>query len=941
MKFLRRLGFILVLFFVLFGSISIPQKTFAAEGDVCDYTDYNTRDGIVKNGRCTQKTNPISSAEYNDLKRFTEQIKSSTNETLGINIVADKYLSILENSYNSLKNDPSGTKNKVEVQALTAFKQYLVDEQLKGQSLVTGSISRKLLEQLIIIVDQKLARAGANLRVETGLMTEAERDEQGKNADQRAKDELQKLKDKEAKECSALGNNSVANCLDAGLTWIIKTWFLQLAGFLVWLSANMLNLSIQIGILNFADWSPKSLYDIWLVVRQITSLFVVFAGLWLGAMWIIGKDDKFKKYIPWVVIFALFINFSYPLTRVVIDVSNAISLNIYSSAVGTKALTGAGADTAGALIMERMGLQGLALSATSGKSAQYTDVIASISSTPGALLAIIFILYAAYVFFMAAALIMARTAILALLIVASPLLFVDSMIPKLGEYAAKMRELFFSQLVVAPVFMLMLALTLKFLEVFGTSSGDYTGPIATSAGSFATLAGSGEKTLTTFFSIIMMIIMLHIMLKVTKKVSGDVGQFATKYMGMAGGMALGVASGGTGLLARASIGRGAAALRESSWIKNNQDSFLGRSAYNMSNSLANSTFDARNTDIVGKNMGKIGMGMGTGNKLGYDQALKATVDDRVARYGRIKTENDDGTINMAGARAKQRFYSTGGVGFSDNRTAVQKAFKEKDTAEANDDNRKVATYNKLTGDKRQNNFYSQTPSVKNEMLGMDKARAGLVDNYLSAKVQQDRAKIFEELSPEEQDYVKRKDREEADRFSAARNQTGANTASAGGQTSQPPLSQPSPATRGSSTTTTPPINVQPIKNSVQYSVPQTPLAQPSSATRGSSTTIVTPVTINTPPTPSNTTGVARTEMEDYYGKSFRTLMAEAKFTNNQTITPVPTTETAANEKTKEILHNIHEKAKKSDGQNGEGWNAGTENGPKGNTSPSGASALIA
>ncbi len=450
------------------------------------------------------------------------------------------------------------------------------------------------------------------------------------------------------KECS-LVNGNLVGCIDAFVAWIIKKTVLQIAGFLVWLTANMLNYAIQISILGFSQWAPDTLYPIWIIIRQIVSLAVVFAGLYLGFMYIIGREDTFAKYIGWLVLFALFVNFSYPVTRAVVDVSNVVSLNVYASAVGSETLTAnfasaattLGGNTAGALIMTRLGLQGLVGSATTVAKDQ-GGVVDSINSTPGALITLVFVLYTAYIFFMATAIIATRTAVLVFLIVASPLLLIDSVIPKLGETAMKMRKMFFEQLVVAPVFMIMLALTLKFMEVFQGANG----PLGTT--STGTLTG-GADSIKTFFSILMMLIMLHIMLKVTRSLAGEAGAFATNMMGKVGGFGLGVASGGAGLLARGSIGKLAAGARDSVWMDKMKSSRMGRGMYGLTNSLAQSTFDTRNIGMVNRGMAKAGLtgiagvGMGQGIKQGFDERTKTRREEMAKTAENIRDDQTRAT----------------------------------------------------------------------------------------------------------------------------------------------------------------------------------------------------------------------------------------------------------------------------------------------------------
>ena len=455
----------------------------------------------------------------------------------------------------------------------------------------------------------------------------------------------------------------LTNCIDKTIAWLIKNTLLQIAGFLVWLTANMFNYAVQIGILNFSIWAPDALYPIWMIIRQIVSLIIVFMGLYLGLLYILGDEKgRFEKYIPWVIIFGLFVNFSYPLTRTAIDISNIVSLNIYAASVGGDTLTTnlsnvvplfSSQESAGALIMTKLGLQGLIGSAVNNE--QPSNIIGAVNSIPGALMAVAFTLYAAYIFFMVTAIIAIRTAALVFITVASPLLLVDAVLPVLGEKAQQLRKIFFEQLIVGPVFMIMFALTLKFLDVFSfISNQSLTGLSGATSGS----------TIVTFFNLLMMLIMLHVMITVTKKVSGDLGNFATSAMGKVGGFGLGVASGGVGMLARKGLGGLAMKARESGWVKNNQDSIIGRRVYDMSNSLANSTFDLRNSNAIAGGMqragfgkgllGMGGMGQGTGLKVGYEKNLDTKTKDIQERMGRIKTrhERDEYKLDSKGEIAR-------------------------------------------------------------------------------------------------------------------------------------------------------------------------------------------------------------------------------------------------------------------------------------------------
>lgn len=446
---------------------------------------------------------------------------------------------------------------------------------------------------------------------------------------------------------------SLSTCIDEGFAWIIKHTLLAIAGWLLWLTGTMMNYAIDIGILQFSKWAPDALYPIWIIIRQIVSLFVVFAGLFLGFMYIINKGDEFKKYIPWVVIFALFVNFSYPITRALIDVSNVISLNIYTSAVGSNALTGStgniitGEKTPGAIIRNKLGLQGLVDYAINGAK-EGEGVLNKIDNTPSALLAVIFIAYAAWIFFKVTMLLVSRTAVLVFLIIASPILLVDTVIPKLGPTAAKLREMFFQQLFLGPIFTIMLAITLKFLDVFKSS-----GALGGSATLDTMSSGTGSSTIVMFFNLLMMLVMLKIMITVTESTSGSVGKAISGAVGTVGGFALGAATGGAGLIGRATIGRAAAKLGGSKWMQNRQGGFVGRQLANMTDSVAKSSFDGRNSSIVQSGAKRMGLSLGMGSKMNYEMMqenraknLKAHLE-RTGTYQR-DTKDENGILRRKG-----------------------------------------------------------------------------------------------------------------------------------------------------------------------------------------------------------------------------------------------------------------------------------------------------
>jgi hypothetical protein len=250
-----------------------------------------------------------------------------------------RYLEILQKTYDEVSKDPTKTPAFFNFKTSTAYLNFLdaeIASNSGGPSLnVKTSTYQEVVQRVRIIANQRNLLDIASLNAEQGKITNANKIEL-KNAANNASAAANAAAAEKAaaEECSLISNSPIIGCLNQAVTWLIKNTLLEIAGFFTWLTANMFNFAIKLGILGFAKWAPDSLYPIWTIVRQILSLIIVFIGLYLGLMYIIGKDQLFAKFFPWVILFALFVNFSYTLTRTAIDVSNVISLKIYASVVG-------------------------------------------------------------------------------------------------------------------------------------------------------------------------------------------------------------------------------------------------------------------------------------------------------------------------------------------------------------------------------------------------------------------------------------------------------------------------------------------------------------------------------------------------------------------------------------------------------------------------------
>ena len=605
----------------LFGGFAFPEKTFA--------------DNTVTVAQILQHTSPIFDEKLSALQNELTLFASSHG---GTNSQEYKDYAVMKNAELAITRSARTTFE----QTLTAQTPGRTPQQLYGDALIAASTV--LADGITSNVQLQKEEAAAYINnFRTELTTEAVSQQRiraittGQAIDQTAQDNARKTIGSASPSVASnqdgnckFNNFTISSCITEGMTWFVKSVLLEFVGFFLWASANLLNYAMYHGVFKFKDFAPDGIYAIWLVVRQIVSLFVFFAGLFIGFMAIIGKSEEFKKYIAFLVVFGLFVNFSYPVVRVFVDISNVVSLQIYQTTMGGGILADNATDSAGARIMTKMGLQGLVMSATAAKTGgvgtKFTDTITSL---PGALAAVAFVGLAAYVLFMAAFLLIVRTALLVCIIIASPILLVDTVVPALGEKAQWLRGMFISQLFVAPVFTIMLALTLKFLDIFSTTAGN---PL-NGAGNTLNSAASGGGVVV-FFNLIMMLTMLFIMLKVTKAVAGGVGETVTKWAGKAGGLGVGVTAGmsmaGLGFAGRNTIGRAGEYLGQQGGIIGD----LGRK-------MAGGKYDLRNLSTVQSLAQTAGIsGMGRGVDKSRKEAETARNEENAKIAGGMDDEEE-------------------------------------------------------------------------------------------------------------------------------------------------------------------------------------------------------------------------------------------------------------------------------------------------------------
>src|SRR3989344_5755170 len=389
--------------------------------------------------------------------------------------------------------------------------------------------------------------------------------------------------------------------------WNLTNWVLTLAGAMFDMFA-----AFTIGTVLFKSTMTMT-QQAWGVVRDIANLALIFSLLYIAIATILQIGGvQLKKAVESVVIVGLLINFSFFITRVVIDASNILAGALYSKVVANSVSYSIIAAFNPQQIMDQTVVDKLAKADMKGQNVfTFLYLFASILN-----------IFAAIIFLKVALLLVGRVVMFLFLIIASPLAFVGYAIPGASFHKEWWKTLI-DQAMVAPVFFFFLyvittVLNGSFLDSIFKSSKDTLDPM------------TFYISMTAHFIIV--ILALNLALKKTAKLSGEIGG---AILGFAGGLITGAVGGATvGLAARAgrhTIGRAAKSLQDSAAVKQfvARTGVAGEVLDRGLGATARGSMDFRGISGV-EGMGK------AGGKGGYDKHLKDQIGRKVELGKRLE-----------------------------------------------------------------------------------------------------------------------------------------------------------------------------------------------------------------------------------------------------------------------------------------------------------------
>ncbi len=256
----------------------------------------------------------------------------------------------------------------------------------------------------------------------------------------------------------------------------------MIGGWLVALSGYLLNISINLtlNIKSFVDATP-AIYNTWRAIRDISSLFIIFALLFAAIQMIVGyRGQKFGDLIKNIVIAGVLINFSFFFAGLGIDLSNIVSVQLYNAIAPSQSLNPSVASGSIQNVSADGGLSNVFMSSLKLQSAynynfngSNTTVNGVATSNAGSIpiriiligvISVMLELSAAISFTIAAMAFVIRFVLLLFLLAFSPIWFAAKIVPMTAEYADSWWKAFKGMLVFMPVYLLLMYLALNVLS---------------------------------------------------------------------------------------------------------------------------------------------------------------------------------------------------------------------------------------------------------------------------------------------------------------------------------------------------------------------------------------------------------------------------------------------------------------------------------------------
>jgi len=291
-------------------------------------------------------------------------------------------------------------------------------------------------------------------------------------------------KDPYASRC---GWTSMTGCVLYGVS-VIVTAVEGVFGIIAKIAEMALDLAVKFAIIDLKDYIgvDGKLNEVWKIVRDFCNLFFIFILLYVGFTKMLGLAGgrEWEKKIFAVLLSALLINFSMPIARATVDLSNIVSVQFYKKVSQNYAKGNAEVGTGGYIeYLQNNAKTGIAwvLVENSHKARQklQKDITgeleagkAMVNILQSGLFGIVVLLALSFVLFFGAAIVLIRGLVLIFLIVLSPAPALLYHFGRTKPYYEKFMKTFFDQCIFLPAFIFTLYLSLRIVITVGELVAD-------------------------------------------------------------------------------------------------------------------------------------------------------------------------------------------------------------------------------------------------------------------------------------------------------------------------------------------------------------------------------------------------------------------------------------------------------------------------------------
>lgn len=239
-----------------------------------------------------------------------------------------------------------------------------------------------------------------------------------------------------------------------GLILVAFTVFGWFAGMAITIFDILINPAI------FSLLNSAGIYQMWQFIRDFFNLFFILTLLYIAFTTIFQVSKDYKKALLNLVIMALLVNFSFPISRFLIDAGN-VPMYYFANQISDRGATQGLGAIFGATELRGILLFGDKTQGTAGN----TDNV----KTPHLFAATIFMFIFAITLLVLAVMFVIRFAVLVILVIFSSVGFAGTVIPGMNKFASQWWESFSQYVLYGPAAMLMVLVSVRFFEVLATS----------------------------------------------------------------------------------------------------------------------------------------------------------------------------------------------------------------------------------------------------------------------------------------------------------------------------------------------------------------------------------------------------------------------------------------------------------------------------------------